>query len=109
MANAIPIVKNLGTVSSGASNVKISNVDLTLADTEYSHAFSSILNGIIIRARQHNANLKLSFVSGESGTTYLTLNASAVLSLDNLALSGATLYVQSDKASTIVEITETYS
>jgi len=96
--DAIPVIVNPVTLS------KITNLSLPVIDTEVAHALVANLKEIIIRNRD-KAEIKFSFVLGESGTKYVTLNAGAVLSLDSLKFTGETIYLQSPKVST-VEILE---
>lgn len=90
-----------------ASNHKITNLSLSLANTEYSHSLISNLKTIIIKGRG-DETLKYSFTSGESSTKYITIPKGAVLTLDSLDFTGETLYIQSNKASSIIEILELY-
>lgn len=90
-----------------STNVTITNLSATLANTEYSHALTSGLKQLIIRSRGR-AKLQVAFVSGQSGTNFITIPGGANLSLEGLEFTGKTVYVQANQASTIVEILELY-
>lgn len=83
----------------------ISNETLTTAGNEQSVALQSGLKQLIVRARSPiNANIQFAFNSGESGTNFLTIPGGASLSLKDTNFNSKTLYLQSDKNNTIVEI-----
>lgn len=93
-------------VGTGALNKKISNVSAT-ATIETSLALTGTTKGLVIRSR-NRGTLKLAFNSGESGTTYLTINKGCVYSADGIEWNGTTIYFQSD-VNDVVEIQELYS
>jgi hypothetical protein len=90
-----------------ARNIEITNLSVPLASTEVSHVLQSNVKRIVLRAR-NLAKLQVAFVATESGTKYITVPKGVTLDLDGIDLSSSTIYVQSDKASTTVEILETY-
>ncbi len=97
-----------GTVTvGGAQNALITNPTAAVANTEYSLALQTNLKAILIRNRDKSADIKFTFVSGESGTKYVTIRPSTVFFVDGLEFSGKTLYYQSSKISTI-EVVEYY-
>lgn len=75
------------------------------ANTEFSQSLSTNTKQFLLRTRG-NGKLQLSFTSGQSGTTFITLEKNASLSQQNLELTNITLYMQCDKASEIIEILE---
>jgi hypothetical protein len=89
----------------GASNIRITNVNAPTANTEVSLALSSGLKEITIRSRLIST-VKIAFVSGESGTKYITLLPGATFSQGGLTLTGATIYMQTDIASNTIEVLE---
>jgi len=91
----------------GAANTKITNLSAPTADTEVSLALQTNLKAITIRARTIST-VKFSFTSGESGTTFITIPPGASYSQNQLGLSSATLYVQTDIDSNTLEILEYY-
>ena len=92
---------------SGASELKLTNLDVDTPNTEFSHALQNNLKSVLLRAREL-VQLKISFVATESGTNYITLNAGCVLSLEELEFTSETIYIQSP-STTVVEIVELYT
>lgn len=92
---------------SAAQNIKITNLPLTLANTEYSIVLTDALKQLIIKCRSL-ARLQIAFISTESGTKFLTIPGGVSLSLQDLNLSSTTLYIQADAPASIVEIVEMY-
>lgn len=83
----------------------IYNLTLTNANTEYSRALSSFSRKFMMQCRTL-ADLRVSFTSGESGTTYFTIPAGSSFN-DNGIFSGVlTVYVQSPSAGVVVEFLE---
>ena len=98
--------QNITATLGGATNIEITNFAITTINSEVSHNLKTNLKELIVRAREA-ANIKLSFVSGESGTKYLTVFKGTALSLSNISFTAKVLYFQSDKVGT-VEIVELY-
>ena len=90
----------------GSTQHKITNKVIATPNSEVSHALSSNLKGLIVRARDI-ADTKISFTSGESGTKYVTIPKRAALELNDLSFASETLYLQTSIATT-VEILELY-
>lgn len=82
----------------------IYNVPVLLANTEVSQALTVGTKIFTIRVRG-TCGLKLAFVSGQSGTNYITIPPGANYNVEGLNFSG-TLYFQTSKATQIVEILE---
>jgi len=82
----------------------ITNLTLTLADTEYSHALPNGTKKYTVQCRTDDV-LKLSYTKEESGSTYITIPEGASQSEDNLNTNVLVLYLQSPTAGVIVEIT----
>ena len=78
------------------------NVTILVANTEQSQALPSNTKGYIIKTRG-SASLKLTHVSGQSGTNFITVPPRAVYTDDNFYTSD-TLYFQSPTAGDVVEI-----
>lgn len=87
----------------GATNPEISNVALTSADTEVEIILPTGCKKYMIKLRDAQI-LKLSFVSGQSGITYLTIRPGCVYTEDQLEVTTTSLYVQSPVASQMVEL-----
>lgn len=90
-------------VEAGATPT-IYNVSVPLANTEVSQALSASVKRFTIRVRGES-RLKLAFVSGQSGTNYITIPPGCTYTEDEINFTG-TLYFQTVKASQIVEILE---
>jgi hypothetical protein len=90
-----------------ASDAKITNVSLLLADTEYSHVLVNGLKELRIKCREY-ADLKYSFVSGESDTKYFTIWRGVCDNLTDLDFNNKTLFIQSSRANVTVEVMELY-
>jgi hypothetical protein len=86
-----------------AGKPNIENVSMTLANTEYSYNIPSGVNKVLLKLRDGGVDLKLSYTSGTSGTTYITIQSGSVKSIDDMK-GGLTIYFQSDTASQVLEI-----
>ena len=91
----------------GATESVITNKAITLANTEYAHTLQTDVKQIRIRCREV-ADLKYSFVVTESGTKYWSIPKGCVDNITDISFTGKILYLQSSKASVIVEIAEFY-
>lgn len=84
---------------------KIVNLTMAISGTEYSELLENGLKKIMIRVQSPiNSVLQFSFVSGESNSKFITIPANNTFSLDGLNFNSKTLYIQSNKNNTIVEI-----
>ena len=96
-----------GIVLARAVSVKtgtVENTTLANADQEYSHAFPATTKMFNIQSRT-NGTIKLSFTSGESGTTYWTIAPGQNALMYNYdGTSTITLYMQSPQAGNVVEL-----
>lgn len=101
MSNVTSTFRSAG---SSATTPTIYNVSALVAGTEYSQALSPSTKSFIIKVRG-SARLQLSFVSGQSGTNFITVPRGAAYTQDGLNYSG-TLYFQTNEASQIIEIAE---
>jgi len=76
------------------------------ANTEFSQVLSAGTKQLLIRVRG-TAKLQYTFTTGESGSKFITIPRSNTRHISSLDLpSGATIYMQVDKASQTVEIEE---
>lgn len=96
------------TILIGSGNEKITPLILALANTEYSHTLQDNLMQLRIKCRG-NADLKISFKTGETTTNYWTIRKGCVDNIDGLGFTGKTLYIQCDKPNMTVEVMELYS
>lgn len=90
-------------ILSGASVPVVSNVSIVSANTEYSFLLPTNTKRFLLKVRGQ-ASLKLSYASGQSGTTYVSLPSSGVYGEDSLSATAVTLYFQSPSPTQIVEI-----
>lgn len=104
IANTDPIPVDTG--ATGTSSLLVTNKTIATPSTEVSHALQTNVKQLIIRSRAA-ADLQIAFISGQSGTTYITLRKGAVFSLDGVNLASSTVYMQASIATT-VEILEIY-
>lgn len=85
-----------------ANEVAIAHISIPLADTEIAFTIPDNLLAFELQA-QVPANLKISFVMGQSGTNYFTVPPGGHWAKDNLSFTGKTLYIQSSKGSQVIE------
>lgn len=76
-----------------------------IPNTEFSQALSADTKQFLIRNRANN-DLKIAFTATESGTKFVTLKSSAVLSITNVTLTSVTIYMQTPGTNETVEILE---
>lgn len=81
----------------------IANVSLTTADTEVSYALPADTKKFIIQNRNLGL-LKISYILGESGSTYFTIFPGDKWEDDYLDGSLTNIYIQSPSATQTVEI-----
>lgn len=84
-----------------ATGVAIYNVACAVANTEYSQNIGECRK-FLIRAR--GGDLKISFIAGQSGTTYLTIQQNQGYWEDMIHSNNITFYFQSPTAGTVAEI-----
>ena len=87
-----------------ATHAVMANVSITSADTEYSYAFRAGTVAFYIKLRAQNALMKFAWVSGESGTTYMTIPQNGMQSRPGIDFTGKTIYFQSPVAGGTAEI-----
>lgn len=81
----------------------IDNVTVALANTEQSYMLPVATKRLAVKCRTP-ASLKIAFIAGQSGTTYVTLPPSAEYTETELSTTALTLYYQSPTAGVVVEI-----
>lgn len=94
-------------VKVGGGTPTVYNVTMTNANTEYSLQLPETCYAFEIKCRG-DYDIKLSFSSGQSGTTYFTIPAGEVYWIINVALANKTIYFQCPTAGQVAEII-TYS
>ncbi len=85
------------------SRPTIVNVDITLADTEYSYALPAKTRKFTIKLRDPGYPLKLAVVESGSGTTYVNIPQGGTHTEDDIKVP-LTLYFQSSQGSMTAEI-----
>ena len=81
----------------------IVNIPISLANTEQSFSFPANTRKFLLRIRDGDGKIKIAFVPGQSGTTYLTIGAGSYYSED-VNISGKSLYFQLTKPNKIIEL-----
>lgn len=94
---------NVTTFASDSTTPVIYNVTCTNANTEYSQALPTNCRRFLIQLRT-TKDLKVSFTSGQSGTTYVSVLAGGQYYEDTVNLTAKTLYFQSPTAGVVAEI-----
>lgn len=87
----------------GASTPLIANQDMSIPNYEYSYELPRNTRKFQIKPRQQNAEIKLAFVSGESGTNYVTVPPGGYWH-DLVGMMNQTIYFQTETEGTIAEI-----
>lgn len=92
--------------ATGAKATRVNQTEtLLVAGTEYTIAFPNALKSFRIRIRSGGGKVQIASVSGQSGTNYETLLPGVQYWEEDLgSLNGFELYVQSNKAGTVLEV-----
>lgn len=89
----------------GVTTPTIANVGIPLANTEVSYLLPAGTRSFYISLRDSSANLKLAYILGDSGITYITIHRGNWYSEEDLSLvAPTTLYFQADTAAQTAEI-----
>lgn len=99
--NPLPVEATISTSNVGTPTIY--NVDADTAGSEYSQVLPDNTGQFLVRAR-NNAKLQLSYISGQTDTNYLTVMPGNIYTVEAVKLTGKTLYFQSSKDNTVVEI-----
>ena len=89
-----------------ATQPTVYNLSMPTANTEYSQALTSSTKKILIKSRDRSAQLRIAFVSGDTALLYITIEPGSVFFEENLDLTGATIFLRSNKSSQVCEILE---
>lgn len=81
----------------------IANISAITSGTEYSYTFPTNTKKFMLKTRD-SARLQFSYISGQSGTTYITVSSGSTYYLENLKLTSTTIYFQTNKNGETVEI-----
>lgn len=83
----------------------ITNITIGVVNTQFSHSFNANTKRYVFRAR-NGGKVNFSFISGNTGSEYITLRGGAIYTEDDMKNNGAlTIYFQVNKAD-IIEILE---
>jgi len=93
----------IGVMVNRATTPTIYNVSMTLANTEYSQALPANTKKFLIKCRAQYV-VKVCFVSGQSGSLYLTIPVGGVYWEDEVQPASLTLYFQCATAAQVAEI-----
>lgn len=89
--------------SAAASLPVVVNIDLTVANTEYSYTLPANTKRFLIKLRGQ-AFLKLAFGAGTSGTVFVTIPPNANYAETELLVPSLTLFFQSPTSTQLAEI-----
>jgi hypothetical protein len=87
----------------GSKNINITALNILIANTEEAHVLQTNLKQLMVKNRNY-VQTKVKFTSGGD---FILIPSGTTFTLDNLDLSGATLYVEASAIST-VEIVELF-
>ena len=83
----------------------VTNINVAVPNSQVSHAFNSATKRFLIRTR-NNAKMNIAFISGQTGTNYISVKRGGIYTEDDIQNSGAlTIYFQINTAD-VVEILE---
>ena len=99
--NPVPISGTISVAVDSADTPTIYNLDVLVANTEYSQVLPSNTKKLLIKSRVHNATLQFAFAVGQSGTNFVSIPFGAFYESEGLLLVGKTLYIRSTKVTTI--------
>lgn len=100
-SNPLPVAATINVSNVGTPILY--NVLAAIKNTEYSQLLPDDTAQFILRAR-NNAKLQISYVSGQTGTSYLTVIPGNIYSVEGVKLVGKTVYFRSSKPDTTIEI-----
>jgi len=93
---------------SEATTNKIYNLSMPLSATEYFQALDAGTKKVLIRMR-NPSEARLSYASGGTNVSWITIKGTAVYSVDGLSLTGGIIYLQSPTATGQVAEIEQWS
>jgi len=95
-----------GTIDLSGITTQIGKIELASivsANTEYSHTFANGTKSFVLQNRNEGL-VKISFTSGQSGTTYWSIFPGQQFPSELLDGSGITIYFQSPKSAQTLEM-----
>lgn len=94
---------SINIVEGSLTTPTITNFPIVAAATEYSFTFPANTKKFTLNAR-NNAKLQISYVSGQTGTSFKTVYSGSVHKEEKIGIASLTIYFQSNKAGEILEI-----
>lgn len=95
---------NVLNLPTSAGSPLIQNISMGVGGNEYSVTLLASTVRYVLKNRG-DAKLQLAFISGQTGTNYITISPGSVFKEDNLRLtSNLTIYVQASKNSQVLEV-----
>lgn len=95
---------NVINLPSPASSPVIQNVSLPLAGSQYSVVLASTTKRYTLKLRG-DAKLQIAFITGQTGTNYITISPGSAYFEENLQLTGSlTIYMQASKNNQVLEV-----
>ena len=102
-------VENLHVDIDNANKANIENINVAVADSEFSYTFPAQTKKFAIKVRDGKADLRLSYGVGETTTKYVKIRRGNSHSVDAIDPEDPfTIYLQSSKTGVIVEIESWY-
>jgi len=101
-SNPLPVAATV--ILTNVATPSLFNVSCPNAGVEYSQLLPNNTAQIQLKARNSQAKLQLAWISGTTSTTFLTLTPGSIYTLDSVKLTNKTVYFNSSKDNTIVEI-----
>lgn len=101
-SNPLPVSGSL-TVGDASGTPTIYNINAAVSGTEYSQALPMGTTQFLIRAT-NKAKMQISYSPGQTSTVFLTVTPGTIYTVESVKLTGKTIYFQSTKNDTPVEI-----
>jgi len=96
-------ISSTTTTDTGATNPLVVNIALT-ANVEASYTLPANTRQYVSKLRSGTSKLQVSFVSGDTGTTYWTVGKGNFFADSGLLVSGLPLYFQTPDSGQVLEI-----
>ena len=100
--NGDQITDFIGSGAVAPTTPNVANIDMVIADKEYAQALSAGTRKFDIKLRALNATLKVAYTA--SFTEYITIPYGASMHVEDVNLTGVTLYFKSTTANQVAEI-----
>ena len=105
ISDGIDLIKGIFSRYPRIKDATIKNLSCAVAGTEYSYTFPTATSRVYFAAREHPVQLRYAWTVGETAVEWVTLPIGNSFDVSRLNIQQSyTLYVQSNKDNTIVEI-----